>query len=89
MTEQKKSEGTLIIKSKSEFYLDGVNNVLSFDEYAVLLDTDLGEVTVEGSEMKIEKLGGDCSEIVIKGNITGVFYSTKKETRGFFKGLFK
>ena len=87
--EEKREVGILVIKNKAEFNLVGVNNVLGFDEYSVTLDTTLGELIVEGSELKIEKLTGEGGEVVIKGNISGAYYSGKKESRGFFKGLFK
>ena len=87
--EEKVGSGTIVIVDKKKFTLDGVNNVLSFDEGYVSLDTRLGNLTVEGEDLKIESLGGDNGEIVISGNIEALVYNEKKEQKGFLRGLFK
>ena len=89
INEENTAKGRVLIENKKIFTLDGVNNVLGFDEGMVLLDTSLGDLTVEGSELKIESLSKDGGEIVITGNISGVFYSEKKESKGIFRGFFK
>ena len=89
LNEEKVGSGTIVIVDKKKLTLDGVNNVLSFDEGYVSLDTKLGILTVEGEGLKIESLTEGTGEIRISGSIEAVAYSEKKESKGFFRGLFK
>ena len=89
MSAQEKSEsiGSVGIKDRRELRMDGVRNVVGFDDGYVSLDTELGEVTVEGCDMKIERLmeGG---EILVKGRIDALYFTDRKQKRGFFGGIF-
>ena len=67
--------------------IDNVSSVRAFDEDGVLLDTPLGKISVEGSELKIENFEKVNAKILISGNIVGVFYlekAQKKKGRGLF-----
>lgn len=67
--------------------IDNVLSVRAFDEDGVLLETPLGKISVEGSELKIENFEKASAKILISGNIIGVFYlekSQKKKGRGLF-----
>ena len=75
------------IRGRAEFSMGGVKNVLGFDEGYVSLDTELGEVSVEGGEMKIETLSED-GHIRIAGRIDGVSFSARSRKGGFLSRLF-
>ncbi len=79
----------LLIKNREILTLNGVINVESFGEDYLTLCTDLGEVIVEGKELKIESLQKEGGEIMIKGMIDGIFYKEKRNEKGFFKKIFK
>ena len=79
---------TLTLSEMKELRTNGVKNVVGFDEGSVLLETDLGRLTVEGSDLKIESLSKENGEIVIVGNVSGIFYSGDKSNKGFFGKLF-
>ena len=79
----------LILENKSVFTLDGVINVESFNDDYLDLSTNLGDVTVEGKNLKIEELCQENGKILVKGEISGFFYKTPKETHGFFGKMFK
>ena len=67
--------------------IDNVSSVRAFDEDGVLLETPLGKISVEGSELKIENFEKASTKILISGNIIGVFYlekTQKKKGRGLF-----
>ena len=67
--------------------IDNVLSVRAFDEDGVLLETPLGKISVEGSELKIENFEKASTKILISGNIIGVFYlekTQKKKGRGLF-----
>lgn len=69
--------------------VSGVNSVASFDEQSVILLTDLGELTVRGSEMSIGKLNTETGELAIAGTIDAMAYTADQKQKGFFSKLFQ
>ena len=49
--------------------------MLSFDDQVVIMDTELGMLTVKGDNLRINKLSIDSSEIIIEGEIYNLGYS--------------
>ena len=79
----------LIIKDRSLLTVDGVKNVQSFGEDYMRVETMLGILNIEGSELKIESLTKEDGKIRVVGNISGVFYENPKVRRGLFSGISK
>ena len=71
----------ILITDKNRVEINSVSSVRSFDEDGVIIDTSLGLISIEGSELKIENFEKATSEILITGNILGVFYLEKKDKR--------
>lgn len=78
---------SLSLKNREKLSLDGVFEVMSFDEGAVLLKTALGRLTVEGTGLHVTKLLLDCGEVNIEGKIQAIFYDEEREGGrvGFFR----
>ena len=69
--------------------LNGVNNILRFDEGTVTLQTSRGRIVVEGEGLVIESLDKSGGDILIKGSIGGVYrYEEPEEKPGLFKKMF-
>ncbi len=82
----------LILENRRKLSISGVLDVLSFDDQIVILETDLGMLTIKGEDLRINKLSIDTTEVVIEGNINNLSYSDKqdKKTSGSFIGkIFK
>lgn len=79
----------LKLSDRSRLTLDGVSNVISFDEEYLTLDITDGRLNVEGQGLRIESLSREMGEIEIIGRISGIFYSDVKKGRREGKGLFK
>ncbi len=60
----------------------GVGEVMSFDEQQVVMDTDHGVLTVEGSGLHVEKLSLDIGEVAIVGTVSALYYTRQKQGRG-------
>ena len=80
---------SLLLKNRERLTLDGVCEVISFDENAVILRTVLGTVTVEGEGLHVTKLLLDCGEVNVEGKVSALFYSDRHERGrgGFFQRL--
>ena len=64
----------LILENRQKLSMSGVNDVLSFDDQVVMVDTELGLLTVKGENLKINKLSIDTSEVIVEGNINNLSY---------------
>ena len=89
MTDAKEKTYKLIIDNREKIIVNGVLNVQSFGEEYLTLNTAMGELTVEGNDLKIESLTKDSGEILIIGKINGIFYKEEKSDKGFFRKIFK
>jgi sporulation protein YabP len=78
--------GTLTLDSRKSLALDGVIDVLTFDEGLVQLSSSLGLLTVEGEELHMKKMDVEAGVIVLEGKIDGVYYADERASHK--KGLF-
>ena len=82
----------LILENRSKLSVSGVNDVLSFDDEIVIMETELGMLTIKGENLKINKLSIDTSEIIVEGDINNLIYSEHgqgKSEGGLFSKIFK
>ena len=90
---QKAKPQNLILENREKLNITGVIEVGSFNEEVVTMKTELGELTIYGYNLKINKLDVDNSEISIDGNIQCLEYSDKNngkaKNRNIFSQLFK
>ncbi len=71
----------LILENREKLTISGVNDVLSFDDQIVILETQLGLLTVKGENLRINKLSLDSEEVVVEGEINNLIYSEKDSER--------
>lgn len=83
----------IILENREKLTISGVLDVLSFDDQIVILETDLGLLTVKGENLRINKLSLDTTEVIVEGTISNLSYSDKnldKKSSGSFLGkIFK
>ena len=82
----------LIMENRSTLTVSGVSDVDSFDEQSVVIFTDMGELTVRGSNLHINKLSLDIGELNLEGKIVSLAYSNDQprgNTGGFFSKVFR
>ena len=82
----------LILENRGKLSISGVLDVLSFDDQVVILETELGLLTVKGEDIRINKLSIDTSEVIVEGNISSLSYSDKeieKSKGSFMSKIFK
>ena len=56
----------LILENRGKLSISGVLDVLSFDDQVVILETELGLLTVKGENLRINKLSIDTSEVIVE-----------------------
>lgn len=82
----------LILENREKLNISGVIDVLSFDDQVVMVETELGLLTVKGEKLRINKLSIDTSEVIIEGDISYLAYSEKEREQNktsFISRIFK
>ena len=83
----------LILENREKLTVTGVIDVLSFDDQIVIIETELGLLTIKGEDLRINKLSIDSSEVMIEGQIYNLGYSENtlsgKNGGGLFSKIFK
>ena len=54
--------------------MNGVTEVVSFEENAVVLHTALGTLVVQGRELKLKTLSLDGGQVAVEGEISALSY---------------
>lgn len=82
----------LVLENRGKLSISGVLDVFSFDDQVVILETELGLLTVKGENLRINKLSIDTSEVIVEGSICSINYSEKeldKKNSSFLGKIFK
>ena len=68
--------------------MSGVEEVSGFDESIVQMQTELGALTVHGSNLRVETLSVDSGDLLVVGDISNLSYADVPVRRGFWARLF-
>ena len=82
----------LVLENREKLSISGVLDVLSFDDQVVIVETELGLLTVKGENLRINKLSLDTTEVIIEGEIYNLAYSENdldKKQGGILGKIFK
>ena len=80
------------LENRNAASLTGVREVVSFDENQVVMDTDMGLLTIKGKDLHVNRLSLEKGEIDIEGRTDSLVYSAgggAKSGESFFAKLFK
>lgn len=86
------NKSSLNLENRKKLTLSGVVEVMSFDEEKIELTTKLGNLTIKGEELKMNKLDVQNGDVIIIGNIASMVYNgktIKKNGESLLSKLFK
>lgn len=76
----------VIVRDRKSVCLTGIEDVISFDETAVVLSTTHGTLAIEGEGLHILQMNVDSKEFRIDGTVCALNYIDRRQ-RG--RGLFR
>ena len=88
MTEQQEMAHDLKLEGREKLTLNGITEVISFDDTAVVLKTALGTLVVQGSQLQLKNLSPEGGQVVVDGSVTSLVYEQLRSDRGFWQRLF-
>lgn len=80
------------IDNRKRLSLTGIIEVISFNEEAILLNTNLGTLSIKGEGLKMNKLDVQNGEIIITGMINSCVYTSaevKHKKESLISKMFK
>ena len=75
--------GRLTMEARRKLTLTGATEVVHFDDDLVELNTSLGQLTIEGRDLKLKCLSLDTGTLVVEGEIAALRYPEPGRKRGF------
>ncbi len=81
---------SIILENRKRLVIEGVTDVISFDDISVELDTISGKLNISGSELHIHTLCVEKGQIEVEGRISELVYEDveQKGKKGVFGRLF-
>lgn len=65
----------IVLENRERLSITGILDVFSFDDQIIIIETELGLLTIKGENLKINKLSIDTSDFIVDGNISSLAYS--------------
>lgn len=83
----------IILENREKLNITGILDVFSFDDQIIIIETELGLLTIKGENLKINKLSLDTSDFTVDGNISSLTYSDSdsnvKKSKNILSKIFK
>ncbi len=81
MEEKMGSSHKIMLNNRERGTITGILDVLSFDENTIVLDTDMGLLTIRGKDLHVSRLTLEKGEIDIEGRTDSLAYSSNEAHR--------
>ncbi len=77
----------LALSERKKLTVTGVAEVISFEDTSVVLQTGMGTLTVQGSELQLKTLSLEGGQVEVEGNIAALIYEEPRQG-GWLSRLF-
>lgn len=79
---------SLNIENRTKLSLSGVDDVSGFDENTIILTTSLGDLTVRGDGLHIDRIDLDIGQLEVQGHIRELSYDEPVQSSSLWMKLF-
>ena len=86
---EQQSNHTMTLEQRKSLTMTGVNEVVSFDDTAVVLRTCMGDLTVLGRELRLKTLSTEGGRVAVTGQISALTYDEPREPGGWLRRMFR
>lgn len=78
----------LTLNERRQLTMTGVSEVVSFDDTAVVLRTQLGTLSVQGKDLQLKTLSLEGGQVAVDGSISALQYEEPRQSGGWARRLF-
>lgn len=79
---------SISMEDRAKLNVTGVEDVESFDENTIVMNTSRGDLIVRGSGLHIGRISLDAGQLSVEGSISELSYEDKAPSGGFWQRLF-
>ena len=83
----------IVLENREKLNVTGIVDIFSFDDQIIIMETELGMLTIKGENLKINKLSIDTSDFIVEGKISSLTYSDsqigEKKNKNILSKIFK
>lgn len=69
----------LSLADRKKLTMTGVTEVVSFDDTAVVLETSLGTLVVQGQGLQLKTLSVDGGQVAVEGYVSALLYEEPRQ----------
>lgn len=86
-----KPSHNLIVEDRNSLTVTGVTDIERFDEEEVVVATELGQLSIKGQGLHLNKIDVEDGELSVEGELDSFTYSDRQELAkgGFLARLFR
>lgn len=85
--EQEHLPHKLQLVERQQLTMTGVTEVVSFDDTAVVLQTSLGTLVIQGRELQLKNLSLEGGQVSVSGTVSALIYEEPRQ--GGWRRLFR
>ena len=89
MSDQIKLRHNIIIENRKKTVISGVKDVIGFDNESIALITEMGNLTIRGTDLKMNGFSVEKENLEIEGLIVAFVYTTDQKKAGLISRIFK
>lgn len=78
----------LSLSERKTLTMTGVTEVVSFEDTAVVLQTSLGTLIVQGQQLQLMTLSLDGGQVEVRGTVSALAYEEPRTAGGWKRRLF-
>ena len=78
----------LSLNERRQLTMTGVTEVVSFEDSAVVLQTGLGTLVVQGRDLQLKTLSLEGGQVEVDGTISALVYEEPRQSGGWKRRLF-
>jgi len=78
----------LMLDERRQLTVTGVAEVVSFDENAVVLTTDMGTLVIQGKELQLKTLSVEGGQVAVEGTVASMSYEEPRQAGSMLRRLF-
>jgi len=79
----------LTLNERKQLTMTGVSEVVSFDDAAVVLNTSLGTLVIQGRDLQLKTLSLDGGQVAVDGTITSLGYEEPRTSGSWLSRLLR
>ena len=76
------------LSERAKLTMSGVTEVVSFEDTAVVLETSMGTLVVQGHELQLKTLSVDGGQVAVEGTVSALIYEEPRQGGGWLRRLF-